>query len=297
MAIDYIKIENINGARTVLNQEESPFPVTSLEYEVQTRRDVAQKVLEAGNWPARQFDDVRTIHMEGDILVPEGGSYMQLVRQLSAAFVVSPQLNNTIVGTFRIKYSDFDDELFADFALDGHPDIPLEALSPQYGHWSASLVCDDPNLYFTRPQLYATGVPTSVGGVTLDGIVLDNLVFTGTSGGVTDIVNIGDVEVAPQVTFFGPCSSPAARIMQDETGLDLTLKLNRLTLNAGEYATINFLTRQAVLSSGASAYPFIDPAQSIWWKVPAGISTFQFFSSEAAPPAHAEISFSPAVIL
>lgn len=82
-----------------------------------------------------------------------------------------------------------------------------------------------------------------------------------------DVVNDGNAVSPPAlVRITGPGTSPAVK--NTIGGTPYVLKFTGLVMTAGQTLDINMLNATAVLSTGASAYAYVDfPANAEWWGV------------------------------
>ena len=277
--IEEAEFVNVNGASITFNDNEVPFHSFSTEVEIRT--EVREKAREHGLWPSYQYLGGRRFVAEGDILTPIG-EYMVKRVQLIRAFMPSGQ---RYTGTLRIRYTGINDILESKCVLDGWPELPMEALSPNRGTYMITLLAFDPRLFGTTEFSANTIAPATSVGREYDKTYTYTYIVPG--GGVDDLIltNIGNIETYPTVEVIGPAEDPLLTLVRPTAG-NLEVRFSNFNVPAGQSLMINFANRTAVTTSGVNAFPFLS-SNSVWWALSPGDNQVNFKGYFTSSPSQA----------
>jgi Siphovirus-type tail component, C-terminal domain len=249
-----------DGSYIELNND--VMPLTEFSTEVQMRGDENERSQEDGLWEGYQYFGKRTIRAEGQILCKTSGEYIQLRKQLMKVIRPSPRAGYKTVGTLYMEFTGLGERVTAQVAIEGYPDMPMQALSPARGPVMLSFKAYDPILYGELTNSITVNMVLNAPGraysKTFDrSYPAGVLVGTGVNA-----FNAGNFRAFPQVRLNGPLTNPT-----------LTLRLGTVqfawfmtyAIAAGDYVDVDFRYRTVLSSSAANLYNAT--VGSTWWNL------------------------------
>lgn len=136
------------------------------------------------------------------------------------------------------------------------------------------LEATDPRIYDATLQTLGLSPGSASGGLSFP--LHWPLSFGTATSGTIQAVNAGTFETRPVITLTGPLTTP--KIINTSTGQFTQLDL---VLANGQTATIDYLARTIVNSTGGSLYSTLDPT-SQWWTLAPGTTNIQFQASSGS---------------
>lgn len=250
-----------------LNGDDFPLHVWSTEVDVRNSDDV--KTGENGISSGNTWYGKRTFHMEGDILASNSAEYITKRRHLLRILTPKSHLGpNTPFGVMDITFDGMSEKVQAEFTLDSYPEIPMEALSPSYGHFQINLRAPDPRLYTVEKSVNLQP-QTTVGYRAYPKTYSYTYSIQTFSGWLNFfLTNSGDIETYPRFVINGPVLDGILTVTRN--GVDRSLFFTGLTILAGETLEVNFAKRTAVKNSGGGQQNVYSYAVGDWWTIEPG---------------------------
>jgi hypothetical protein len=144
----------------------------------------------------------------------------------------------------------------------------VEGNASTVADWRAEWEALDPRLYSTALYSVVAGLPVASGGVTFNMAAPITFGAAG-SGGTVLAPNAGSAPAPWTARLDGPLTNPS--IIHQEQGLTLMLVGSVL---AGEFLTVDVLSRSILLGGTASRYGFL--AAPAWFLLNPGTNTIRF---------------------
>lgn len=290
--IDNIFFTNVNGESFTLNDTYAP--VHKFNTAVQDRTNERNKSEQHGVWPAFTYLGKRTISIEGNLFGDSSADYITRRRAMKRVFTPRPQFGIKKTGTLYVQPTGFATYVSLDCTVDGDPELPIEALAPFTSTFLINLKAFDPRFYglvrnvdlFTPSsgsgRGYAKTFPYTYAGSSRDSDTL--------------VTNLGDIETYPEVTIYGPATSPQITLFRSD-GNDLTVILDSLVLgSSADYVTVNMKFRTAVMNTGQNVYYTTTSSQ--WWALePGSTNTVRYTAASYDPSSHANFRWQDAYML
>lgn len=127
----------------------------------------------------------------------------------------------------------------------------------------------DPRIYDSTVQSVTLNLPTGTGGTSWPAAWPLSW-GTASAGGTAAVLNSGNFEMRPTVTFTGPVDNPS--ISNDTAGMHLTFALSLLSTDT---LTVN-LYNKTVLLNGSGNRRGTLTSDSQWWSLAPGSSTVRY---------------------
>jgi hypothetical protein len=153
--IELLNFKNVTGQTVQFNT--TTLPLTDFNVDVEHRRTERQKQQRHGIWPSFTLLGRMLIHIEGDILYNTSTEYITArLDMLDKLYPFNYERNPTArkMGTLFLQYTG--QPVFeTDVALDGYPEIPMQALYPGTTPYLITFVS------FT-PYMLKNGLPVNI---------------------------------------------------------------------------------------------------------------------------------------
>lgn len=120
-------------------------PFEEFTTEVEWRQQDQPKAQGHGLYGSYPFMGKRTLRVSGDLLASDSGDYWQ--RRLDMISLFDPVPGERHLGKLYLDFTGISEEIETDVSLEGYPELPLEALSPEASKYMISFKSDDPYLY------------------------------------------------------------------------------------------------------------------------------------------------------
>jgi hypothetical protein len=290
--IESARFVNVNGAQVIFNDDDVPF--RRFQMTVDTRTSERPKGQRHGIWPARTYLGKRIFNCEGDLLLDTSAEYIIKRIELMNAVMPRQQLGQFAQGTLYIRFTGINEELSAVCAIDGWPEIPMEALSPSRSPYLVNFKSFDPRLYgeersweLTLEDPTGRSYPKTYDKSYPQGSTTNEAVLT----------NSGNIETYPKIRIYGPITNPGLALNMSYNQMQVLVQSDGLTIPENDYVDLDFEKPTAARSNGANVYNYF--IGSDWWALePAPISsTIRLFAGDWASPARAIVTWRNAYMI
>lgn len=287
--IESARFTNVNGSYVDLNDNDIPFDRFVTECDLRfTEKSRSQQ---HGIYPGNLYYGKRLFHIEGDLFGDSSGQYVQRRLALQSVLASRPQYGRKIVGTLDVLFSGMAEHLTCDVTLDGYPDLPIEASGPARTRFALSFKTFDPRLYGAYQSANISYDPTwqNPGGRGFNKTYDKTYSASAGAPGEALLVNTGNFDTFPVITFYGPATSPMAAMYRSD-GQAYFFTLNGLVLaSINESATVDFQKKTVTRNDGSNLYNY--SVGSDWWSLEPQpfTQTVRFDAASLAVPAHMEV--------
>lgn len=289
--IDSVLFTNVNGESVILNDDHTP--VTHFTTSVESRTTERNKAQQHGMWPANTFLGKRILHFEGDLFGDGSSDYVVRRRLMKRVFTPRPQWSPLKAGTLYMQMTGQPELWRCDCTIDGDPEIPLDALSPERSTYLINLKAFDPRMY---GPLRTANVftPTSGSGRAYSKTFPYTYVGTGSAQDIL-VTNDGDIETYPIVTMYGPATTPQITLFRSD-GRVFTVRVDIVLTTAADSVIVNLRDRTAFTNTGQNVYNFTKG--SSWWALePGSGNTVRYTATSYDPASYAKFQWSNAYML
>lgn len=289
--IESAKFTNVNGSFVNLNDDDIPFDHFTTECDLRfTDKDRSQQ---HGIYPGDLYYGKRLFHIEGDLFGQNSDQYIQRRLALQGVLAARPQYGRKIIGTLDILFSGMAEHLTCDVTLDGYPDLPIEANAPARTRFSLSFKTFDPRMYGGYQSADIAYDPSwqNPGGRSYNKTYNKNYSAASATPGEALIVNTGNFDTYPIITFYGPATSPMAAMYRSD-GQAYYFTLNGLVLSSiNESAIVDFQRKTVTRNDGTNLYNY--SIGSDWWVLEPQpfTQTVRFDAASLSIPAHMTIQW------
>lgn len=278
----------LNGLQIHSNTQNIGFevemPISGLEYPG-LRISPYVRPGEHGAIVPNEFYDGRTIQMTGRIYHPTIATFLQYRRNLQNAMrLIQNSLN--IAQPLLLQFTTLDGLNLQTYV---YPASPPQFIDRSLNHCKFILqfFAPDPNLYDQSTQQISISIPSG-GGVTYP--VIYPVTYAAKTGGQATIVNVGDGDTFPVVTFVGPLTSPY--IVNQTTGA--VFKVN-VTLGVGDVLVVDMANKTIVLNGTTNGMQYFD-INNTWLSLQPGNNVITIGSALSADTGQAKFSYQNAYI-
>jgi len=274
-------------------------PCNNFTTEVDVRFTEKNRSQRHGIYVGDTYLGMRKFHAEGDILADNSAQYWDRRLQLISAIIPRPQYNQKIIGTLDLLLTGFDEHVSAECTIDGWPEIPLEALSPSAGRYQINWKAFDPRLYGNLQSIDIAYSPTAenIFGRSYNKTYNKSWSTAPVPPPNALIVNSGNIEVYPILTFYGPATNPVA-IMNRGDGNVFVFRLSGVTLtDVTDTVTVDMEKHTVTRGNGVNLYSAA--VGSDWFSFePAPMTNLIRLSADSlALPAHLSIQWRNAYMI
>lgn len=287
----------VNTDGTVLTFNDDDRPLKSFTTEVSMRMTEREKSQQHGIYPSNTYMGKRMFHCEGDLFAPDSGTYIQRRLDMIQALMPRPHAGFAHAGTLEMLFTGMSETLIADCTIDGYPELPMLGGHASRSEYLINFKSFDPRMYGLLENSVNVGFLQGENFGGLDFNFTFNFDFAGGTESVNDVlvVNSGNIETYPVVTFFGQCVDPV--LTNTAAGQTHVFRMPGLTIPAGMWATADFLRRTVVMSDGTNLYNYA--IASDWWSLePAPYNNVVRFSvGSAVAPSHADVKWRNAYMI